>query len=163
MGSMLFIRLYVVAKRVKLKNIGKALKETLERFKDLGRKKGELAVRGALVHTWGNIIKGTPVDKGGARGAWLIGTSVNKTSGKRSKSKGASYVSESLPRKILGRGRLFLYNNAPYINKLEYGGYTGGGSDKTTSDGFSKLAPVGMVRINLKRWRSTINRIFKRL
>lgn len=150
-----------MAKRIKPSQLGGALDETLQRFKDLGRQKADLAVKGAIIHTWGNIIKGTPVDKGGARGAWLIGTSVTSAKGK-GKSKGAGYVAESLPRKIMGR-KLFLYNNSPYINKLEYGGYTGGGTDKTTSDGFSKLAPKGMVRINLRRWRSTLNRIFKRL
>ena len=47
---------------------------------------------------------------------------------------------------------LFLVSNAPYMEKLEYGGYSQGpnSTDKTTSNGYSTQAPNGMVRLAVR-------------
>jgi len=47
---------------------------------------------------------------------------------------------------------LYIVSNAPYMEKLEYGGYSQGpySTDKTTSSGYSIQAPQGMFRLTAR-------------
>jgi hypothetical protein len=66
--------------------------------------------------------------------------------------------------------KIFFTNSTPYINKLEYGGFPSpvekGSWDKInksyvklSANGFSKQAPNGFVRVNLKRAQMKIKQL----
>jgi hypothetical protein len=147
-----------VPKRVKSKDLGMALSKVIAKLATKGEEEASKVAREAVVTTWTNIITQTPVDSTAARGSWLIGGSVSgqlKSSGGK---KGRSYVERMVPRDVFGI-KLFLFNNQPYINMLEFGGYSTG--PKTTG-GFSKQAPNGMVRINLAKFPSLVRKLERR-
>ncbi len=176
------------SKTVPIKRVGQQLDNILSEYKELSYTKANRATRAALIFTWGNIIKETPVHestpdvKGGgqARGAWLIGSSAGSGIGGKKATKGDNYVATKAPKDIL-KGRLFLYNNLPYITTLEFGGYpkkpekgtkiSKSGTRKKpnkpakyeirSENGYSMLAPRGMVRRNLLKWSSTLKKTFK--
>lgn len=145
--------------RVKPKNLGKALQSIIGDFDANTTAKANKAARAATIAVWGDIITETPVDTGEVRNAWLIGQRVSDSIG--SGNKDANYVQANLPTDIL-KDKLYLFNNKPYAVMLEFGGYNGP-TDKVTSRGFSKLAPQGMVRRNMKRWPTIFNQAYKSL
>ena len=114
----------------------------------------EEAVKGTIFKVIGMVIKRTPVDLGTARGNWqatvnspsVSPIAVQDKSGDPTITK-AQKVLDQMP---LG-STFYLTNNLPYILKLEYGGYPNppkGGQGKTIN-GFSRLAPQGMLRVTL--------------
>ncbi len=90
------------------------------------------------------IVEETPVDKGTAKGGWQPSVGWPDLSG------GAANPNKtitSLPKNPL-LVPYILSNPLPYIDVLEFGGY---GPGPLTVGGFSKLAPRGMIRVNMKR------------
>jgi len=151
----------VASKAITPKHLNAALKNTLEKFDKIAKSKAEKGLRMTVIKVWGRIIVDTPIDDGRARGNWFINTKVTDETGGANKNKGSIYVQSSTPKNLLAKGtKLYLFNNLPYIHKLEYGGY---GDGKETVNGFSKQAPKGMVRKNLLKWRGTLNESFKSL
>ena len=119
------------------------------------------------------IVSATPVhfkDGGRLRNNWFL--SADRVSrGKRGKgSNGASSyssITSKMPRTVLGK-KLFFANNMDYANVVEYGGYprnpnlgtrVGNGYQKLSSNGFSRQAPRGMVRINVRRMERELRRL----
>lgn len=150
-----------MAKVIKPARLGKALNEALEKHKNLTEKQINKAIKITAIKVWGDIIKLTPVDEGRARGSWFVGLSpTSKLGDTRDKNKGSSYVAKELPKDVL-HNKVYLYNNTPYIEKLEYGGYGKTETEKTNAQGYSKLAPRGMVRVSLLKWGSTLKKVFK--
>lgn len=160
-----------MAKILSPERIGAALKEVLSEFDHLTTAKVDRALRAATIQTWTDILRTHPVDTGAARGSWLIGSSVGADIGEKNKRKGASYVKSNVPKKLLGT-TLYMYSNLPYISALEFGLYPKsprkGTKDRKTKafeirsqNGFSKLAPKGMVRINVIKWPKTLRNILK--
>jgi len=92
------------------------------------------------------IMERTPVDKGRAIGNWI--PSIGKPS--RRTTRGNNNFVMARVQNVLKKTRfddtLYLVNNLPYINKLEYGGYSDG---PLTTGGFSNKAPKGMVRVTV--------------
>lgn len=123
------------------------------------RAKANTAIRVATIKTWSKIIRMTPVDTGRARSNWFIGLSVNNETTTPTRGKGAAYINKSLPADLLTK-KVFMYNNLPYIETLEFGGY---GEGSKTAGGFSTQAPQGMVRISLKGWGRALKKAFKAL
>lgn len=99
---------------------------------------------------YSSIVKKTPVDTGRARGNWNI--SVGNPDGSTDPSKtSAQYKSASGVPEPKGDESIYISNNLPYIETLEYGGYPNppkSGTGKTVN-GFSKQAPNGMVGVTL--------------
>jgi len=93
------------------------------------------------------IVLETPVDKGTLRNNWFadIGrgstetTSASDTSGTGTISRINSILNGSDL-----TNELFLTNNLPYANRIEFDGYSG-------------KAPAGMVRVNTARWETIVN------
>lgn len=118
----------------------------------------------SLFQVGNSIILNSPVDEGTFRGNWNgnvgsidmsvtdeVDTSGTKTSGK---------LSAKLD--TLDIGQSFYFTNAmPQGEVLEYGGYNFG--PKTTSAGFSKKAPEGMVGISVDLFEDIVAREVKRL
>jgi len=106
---------------------------------------------------YSSIVRKTPVDTGRARANWnvSIGEPDSSTTEKTRKSpKPLSSMPE--PK---GDESIFITNNLPYIETLEYGGYPKkpkGGNDKTIN-GYSKQAPEGMVGVTLANNENIFN------
>lgn len=92
----------------------------------------------------------TPVDTGRARGNWNISVGeVDKNI--YDYANAPRFNSEEDIGNVDGDTPIFISNNLPYINKLEYGGYPDPpkkGSGKTVH-GFSRQAPQGMVGVTM--------------
>lgn len=104
------------------------------------------------------VILKTPVDKGGARGAWQ--STVGKAATTNVDRQGTASIAE-LGLMVQAAGiseTMFLTNLMPYIGKLEDGGYPNPpkkGTGKTVG-GFSTQAPEGMVRVTLAELDSIV-------
>ena len=106
---------------------------------------------------YSSIVRKTPVDTGRARANWNISagrpdTSVTENTRTTPKPKTAMPNPE-------GDESIFISNNLPYIETLEYGGYPKnpkGGNGKTIN-GYSKQAPEGMIGVTLANNENIFN------
>jgi hypothetical protein len=144
--------------------LSKALAKIFKDNKNITQAKANRALRAVVVKNWGDIIKSTPVDTGRARGNWFVtqGAPSSQADSRKKKTKGPAFVLTNTNKEMFGK-KWFLTNNLPYILTLEFGGYgtAGGGENKVTTQGFSKQAPAGMVRINTVKFTSQLARAFK--
>ena len=95
--------------------------------------------RAVIVELFSSVIKDTPVDEGRAQGNWQTSHTVaryEEVAGAKSGAAALDDVKSTVNSSI--DKDLFLSNNVPYINRLEY-------------DGWSDQAPRGMVRKNMAR------------
>lgn len=150
--------------------LGGALSKILDEFTEVTKASADKALRATVIKIWGDIITDTPVGnpdiwksaaarayakktgyKGGtARGNWFIGNSpTNKIQVTANANKGAGYVRNNTPVKLFGK-KLFLFNNMPYIERLEFGSH-------------STQSPTGMVRKNVINFPSILRRAFKQV
>ncbi len=109
------------------------------------------------------IIKETPVDKGRVRNNWFLTTGQPSSSSDRSASKsGAGSLASlgTMPVNVLNN-KIYITNNMPYIETLEFGGYPNPSKGEKTSGGYSKQlipynTPKGWVRSNLIRMANKV-------
>ena len=140
-------------------NMGAGLNKILKQLETRSRPKINKGVRAALVVIWGNIISETPVDIGTARASWRI------TKGTPSKVKGRRTREEDVRAKtsrldIFKDIKWYMTSNLPYITTLEYGGYPVPSKSGKTINGYSELAPKGMVRVNMIKWPRALKAAF---
>ena len=105
----------------------------------------------------GTILK-TPVDKGHARGGWQFTTDQPADNDVDRKADGAMTEMTGIAAGAGVEVPVFMSNLAPYIGKLEHGGYPKdpvGGKGKT-SGGFSTQAPEGMLRTTIAEFDSIV-------
>lgn len=91
------------------------------------------------------IVYDTPVDIGLARGSWWPSKGSPVMGGPTRIDKSGQKVVADIQREVMSaklRDVLFMVNNVPYIEALEYG--------------WSKQSPEGMVRINVARVRRMV-------
>jgi hypothetical protein len=92
------------------------------------------------------IVMGTPVDTGRARGNWI--PTVNNPAGSVldvTDKAGTMALSKIGAVTLTAPGNIYyLVNNLPYINRLEYG--------------WSKQAPIGMVRVNVENFQAALRK-----
>lgn len=115
-------------------------------FCEKAKKNPETVMRSVSLKLFSAIIKASPVDTGRFRGNWqttgvtpatgLI-ASVDPT-GNKAVNSAATFITNAP-----GWDTFTLTNNLPYAERLEYG--------------WSKQAPVGMVRVNIARFQQLIN------
>lgn len=96
------------------------------------------------------IVMRTPIDTGRAAASWGMAEGEPKDyvqpEGAYADPLGASFRLVSVePGSHMPV--IWIFNNLPYIETLEYGGYPGDGPK--TVGGFSSQAPAGMVRISI--------------
>jgi len=123
---------------------------------DVG-KANEKVIRSTAIQLWSAIIKASPVDTGRFRSNWFPSAS-NPSTAVSSNTVSESEVIARATRSVLSQNitRAFtLTNNLPYSEVIEFGGY---GDGPETSGGFSKQAPSGVVRINVKRFNQLIRK-----
>lgn len=126
----------------------------IKKFAESFDEGAEVAVKGVAISLWSAIIKTTPVDEGRARANWFSTgqmPSTKLTQQEDTSKDGNDTASNAAVAvdKLKDWSVITLTNNLPYINVLEFGGYNDG--PKTTG-GYSKQAPQGMVRANIKRF-----------
>ena len=97
-------------------------------------------VRAATIGVFTGIRKDTPVDTGRARGNWQC--TIGAPFGGENANGSDEQIQQTIPRRA--GSVVYLTNNVPYIQKLEY-------------DGHSSKAPTGMVRINVARFERLLN------
>lgn len=124
--------------------------------------------QGVTIKLLNAVISDTPVDEGTARANWQLteGSPATGTIEATAKGKKGLTVQEAqVIARTTGDAAIFLTNNLPYIQKLEYGGYPTGNADKVKVSkggskvnpaGMSKQAPEGMVRKNVLRFARLI-------
>lgn len=116
------------------------------RFAEIAGDNTEQVVKKATIDLFTDVVRGTPVEKGRARGNWqptidapaVTVLEAYDPSGAATIGKVAGAVSAG------SMGDTFhMTNNLPYIERLEMG--------------YSKQAPAGMVRLNVERWQQMID------
>jgi len=111
----------------------------------------EEMVRGTLFALSSRIIKESPVDTGRFRGNWQASVNTPKKGKLQRKDKSGAASINELSSVVMSfdMGQTFyLTNNLPYARRLEYG--------------YSKQAPSGMLRINVMRVQSELEKARKR-
>jgi len=126
------------------------------------------------VKTLSNIVSATPVhfkDGGRLKNNWFL--TVAQPSGKTrgGSANGSSSLAElgKMPDYVLDK-KIYFTNNLPYANTVEYGGYplikdqsngtwTGSRYQHLSSRGYSRQAPNGMVRVNIKKMEARIKKL----
>lgn len=110
------------------------------------KKNPEMVMRSVSLKLFSAIIKASPVDTGRFRGNWQT-TGVTPATGliagvdptgNKAVNSAATFITNAP-----GWNTFTLTNNLPYAERLEYG--------------WSKQAPVGMVRVNIARFQQLIN------
>lgn len=97
------------------------------------------------------IVRKTPVKTGLARGNWrlAIGNRVGAGVLRRKDQSGLNAIADivSSASRIAAYSSFTLYNNVPYLPRLE--------------DGYSQQAPLGMIRLSLKEFKANIPSVAK--
>lgn len=96
---------------------------------------------------YSSIVKKTPVDTGRARANWTI-TKGSPETAVTEKTRKTPKPKSSMP-EVEGDEPIFISNNLPYIETLEYGGYSKNSKTGKTVNGYSIQAPEGMVGVTL--------------
>jgi len=135
-----------------VKNSSKQIETALGFIQERTKRK----VRSAIYGICKEVIMQTPVDTGRLINNWYasnkkpvqLSTKAVDKSGKNSLAR----VNKALTRLKLGQ-TFYLSNNLPYAAVVEFGEYPNPPKKPTgkTVNGFSKLAPQGMLRIGLIR------------
>ena len=100
-------------------------------------------VRGVYLAGLKNIVEGTPVDKGRARNNWFltVGSPSSETTLRFTGSNSEKQLNK-IPKGIFNK-KIYYTNNLPYIERLEYGSWSG-------------QAPLGWVRVTLMKMTNKI-------
>ncbi|MGL4703519.1 MAG: HK97 gp10 family phage protein [Raoultella sp.] len=118
----------------------------IQAFVTKAKKNPETVMRSVSLKLFSAIIKASPVDTGRFRGNWQT-TGVTPATGliagvdptgNKAVNSAATFITNAP-----GWDTFTLTNNLPYAERLEYG--------------WSKQAPVGMVRVNIARFQQLIN------
>lgn len=118
----------------------------IQAFVAKAKKNPETVMRSVSLKLFSAVIKASPVDTGRFRGNWQT-TGVTPATGliagvdptgNKAVNSAATFITNAP-----GWDTFTLTNNLPYAERLEYG--------------WSKQAPVGMVRVNIARFQQLIN------
>lgn len=117
-------------------------------FCDKAKKNPEIVMRQVSMKLFSAIILGSPVDTGRFRNNWFAsGATPSRETTTYTGKQGTAAIARVSKVITEARGygwtELTLTNNLPYAQRLEYG--------------WSKQAPVGMVRVNIARFNTLLN------
>ena len=116
-------------------------------FCEKAKKNPEIVMRQVSMKLFSAIILGSPVDTGRFRNNWFAsGATPSRETTTYTGKQGTAAISRVSKVITEARGygwtELTLTNNLPYAQRLEYG--------------WSKQAPVGMVRVNVARFNTLL-------
>lgn len=108
-------------------------------------------VRKTALGLFSAVMKGTPVDSGRARGAWMFTLEIPSNEAPTNIRSDGEVQSEIISGVAMYKAgqTLWFSNNVNYIERLEYG--------------WSNQAPVGFVRINVLKFQQLVNTATKGL
>jgi hypothetical protein len=119
------------------------------------------AINAFAFKVFSGVVDKTPVDTGACRQNWLVTLNEKTDDFDPKKRKGGSVMSDGkkVIEAVVGEDKIIIQNNAPYVGKLEYGGYPDppkhGGLNKKgqpkTAGGYSSQSPSGMVGSTLAK------------
>lgn len=142
-----------------IKHNGYDFEKRLDTRLKLVRSDGVQVLTDTALEVMRDTVMETPVDSGALRGNWRMGKDKANTSTDESHTAQQGYDdAKDLVESIIAKGDDFILlsvsNNLPYASIVEYGEYPipDGGETEKTRNGYSKLAPTGMFRRNLRRF-----------
>jgi len=147
-----------VAKTVGFDQLGQALSKMVAKAAGQGMEVSSKVYRASGIQLFSDVIERTPVDEGRLRGNWFV--SVGSPSSETTSSKAAQNPASKMPKDAIKK-KVFLTNNLPYAETVEFGkfGKGDGKTGKTTGSGYSSQAPAGMMRISVRRWPAILKTI----
>ena len=135
----------------------------LRKFAEKTELKINDVVRKIGLEVYSSVVMRSPVDTGRFRGNWNVSLanfdpSVSELTDKEG---AASIANATVSIAEYKGGSIYISNNLPYAQVLEYGKYGTGASAtvKTTRDGYSIQAPYGMVRITVVEFQEMVNKV----
>lgn len=154
-------------------NLHKVLDDLLFKFDKQNKKSADAVIKEAGINMFGSVIEETPVGdsdpdhEGTLKGGWDVTTGApsDQRFADSTPNRTRADIKADIPNHIISKKiNVFMTNNEPYINIVEFGGYTKspqkGTFNKRTGQfeirsagGFSKQAPAGMVRRNTSKWK----------
>jgi hypothetical protein len=134
----------------------------LQQFSAKATSNNNELVRAVTTKLFNSIVLSSPVDTGRFRGNWQVSYDAPIMSEiDRLDPSGAEAVAQIASVLQPKAARTYLTNNLPYAEVIEFGGYPdpvlrgtwvkGKGYVIKSIGGYSKQAPVGMVRVNMTR------------
>lgn len=126
-------------------------------FAAKAKKNPEIVIRQVSIKLFSAIILGSPVDTGRFRMNWQAAGRSPETGTLIGEDKTGATAIGRMSSVVVGLkdwSEFTLANNLPYANVIEYGGYPGEGPN--TTGGYSKQAPQGVVRVNIKRFNTLL-------
>jgi len=135
--------------------------------KELNNKLAAIYIKGLRF-----IVASTPVhfkDGGRLKNNWFLTVSQPSSNTRSGNVTGSASFNEigTMPDIVIGK-QIYFTNNLPYANTVEYGGYpnppttgtwTGNSYQKLSAGGYSRQAPNGMVRVNIKKMESKVKKL----
>ena len=110
----------------------------------------EAKIKKAFIGLSTDIIMDTPVLSGRLRNNWMV--SVNKGSNETTERTGNESIGRVNAVKFKLGDTLYLTNNLPYAERIEFGLYPSPSKTGKTVGGYSVKSPQGMVRKNIIKW-----------
>ena len=146
--------------------------DDLVKFQGDAIKATEKTARGTAIALWRDVIYGSPVDSGRFRGNWIASAGAPvETSYSITDKQGTITVNKAtvLTQSFSDWQNLWLSNNLPYAEVIEFGGYPnpaklGSWNKKeeryeiNTINGYSDQAPSGVVRKNVIRFQEILDK-----
>jgi len=123
----------------------------------------EKAIRGTVIQLSASFVDSSPVDTGRFRANWFLTGQQQSAQVTASTDPSGAKTKQTMEGKALSIKDWSVFtitNNLPYANVIEYGGY---GDGPLTTAGFSKQAPQGVVRVNIKRFNQLLEKEARRL
>jgi len=114
----------------------------VSKFVEVAGKNTDQTFRLLVLKMFNDVVRGTPVDTGRARGSWTVGVNGLPRVFNRAKDKSGSAASSnaaSRAKRLKAGGSATIASNLEYMVPLEYG--------------HSKQAPRGMVRRTIRKFR----------
>lgn len=133
----------------------------LSKILDKAKDNASQVARAIALELETRVVLKSPVDSGRLRGNWNVGINSIDTAEKPADKTGSSSNTRaisSLSKFKLG-DTIWITNNLPYVQKLEFGLY---GNGAKTINGYSMQAPHGFIRITFKEVQSAFDSIGKK-
>ena len=123
-----------------------SLASDLRRFAQKSNKKMETVIKSSLIRVGSSIVVKSPVDTGRFKNNWLGAYGTVDTSVTQAVDASGAQAIGRLTQKAAGVsvGEAFYFTNSlPYAYRIEY-------------EGWSQLAPAGMVRVSVAAWENIV-------
>lgn len=125
--------------------MAESFKVQVDRWIAKAKARTDIAVRAVSLEALTRVTTRTPVDTGFARAQWSVSRNAPKAGSGGVDPSGAATIAAGAAtiESVRAGDRVYITNNAPYINRLEWG--------------HSQQAPNGMVRLTVRELQQMVN------